>query len=1594
VEAPLAPVINGNANVCVGNNNVTLIAKAAPNSAKITSYRWYKNSTQMTSITIDTCRDSHSTGYGPQVYKYETEALNGVCISAKTTKEVTVWKPKVEIAAKGGVKDTCYGHTVTLSATAVTGGTYRWYESGKLISGADAPAYMVSSNNPSANKSNSYYVYVTDGYGCESEQSNELTVNIYKPPVDPVITPSYKAGVCAGSSITLTASPAGEGIYEWFLEKNGTYTPVANTSTNNVYTIPNAQLSHEGRYAVRITSGAGCVSKEGWDTVVVYPTPSKPIVETAAVHICSGDSVRIWAYDAGGYVYKQHEWYLQDGNGRRQLPALSGKNIFGKDPGSYSVIGISEHGCRSAESSAIKIETHGKPDQPTISPSDDSVTVCTNGATTLTAYSPNATSYQWYAVYPNDTATLPGATGSSYSVTGSGGIYAARAYLLWGKGDYNLMCPSVLRSKPKITLLYPVPAPRVLEGKFTACAGDTITLRAKDLADPPVPIAQYRWYKNGNLVHSTTTDSCLVTEIADATYTVVAESHMKCASDPSPSQRVSIRKPSIYIAGNDTAVCFGNIVTLQTVTTTNPAKSKYEWYKNDVLIDGAISSFLQVRSDAIPTVGENASYYAYVIDEQGCRSADPSPTISVSMLALPPTPVFVPPPPVCEGSGLTLRVSPSGAGTYTWFVERNGVSDSLAITSDTIYQISGAQASNAGQYRVKITNRWSCRSESVGQVMVYPLPQNPMISPHETRQICTDDSVLLTANTIGSIAGYHHTWYFNDGIREVEYLQGDRLYAKQAGTYSVASVSDQGCMSNGKDAVEVKVLRRPAPPVIFPEDPVISVCANDATTIRGSSSGATSYQWYAVDISGTLNPIGNATKSDYVVGESGRYTVRAYIKHSDELSCSALSAQQRVMEIFMVPPPPVLAASKPSGCAGDTITLTASPGPGSPAIAAYTWYKNDAEMAFPTINTHFTTSIGTAAYKVSTVSNQGCRSDASAFKEISIHARPTVSIDGGDRESCGGRLTLSSSTNAVAGRYEWYENGIAVPEASTSYYVVQAVDPIKGQKASYYLYVTDRYGCRSENPSNTVGVNIRALPPTPIASADPAKGVCEGSNATLRIENHSGKGIYTWFKREGRNFDSIHSTPSATFQILSAQTSDAGQYAVEITDNYGCKSVERGEVSLNVLGLPEVYFTETKACENWTEFNFVSPAGGKFTGWGCTADSSKFVPADVHQGKAVVTYTYTGPNGCVNSDKQDIEIVRLPNTPTLTANGLAADSLVKVCPGSISVTLQTSVAVIADDKYNTNYTYQWYKDGFPLPGEVALGYVATRIGSYYVRVCNQNLCWATDASAPVAISQLPPPVPPVISAQSYTFCPGEFATLFVESEDKGIFQWYKGDGKKVGEIPGEIADTYLAGEAGQYAVDYIGESGCRSALSNSLTITEHPMPKQPEIVPSQPNLYSGLSYSLQVKEPNSDEQYGWYKSTLYANVDGPTFPIKILSAIDTGSYTVRVTNQQGCYVWSDAYTLNLSKAELFIPNIFTPNGDGINDYFQIIGLDEFVENQLEILNKFGNVVFSQKNYHNSWDGEGLPNDIYYYTLELKHQDGTSSSLSGYVHLKR
>ncbi|MFT3886412.1 MAG: gliding motility-associated C-terminal domain-containing protein [Flavobacteriales bacterium] len=84
-----------------------------------------------------------------------------------------------------------------------------------------------------------------------------------------------------------------------------------------------------------------------------------------------------------------------------------------------------------------------------------------------------------------------------------------------------------------------------------------------------------------------------------------------------------------------------------------------------------------------------------------------------------------------------------------------------------------------------------------------------------------------------------------------------------------------------------------------------------------------------------------------------------------------------------------------------------------------------------------------------------------------------------------------------------------------------------------------------------------------------------------------------------------------------------------------------------------------------------------------------------------------------------------------------------------------------------------------------------------------------------------------------------------------------------------------------------------------------------------------------------------------------------------------------------------------LPTGFTPNGDGANDAYIVRGLEAYPDNELTVFNRWGNVVFQQLNYRNTWRGENregdvLPNGTYFVILRL---DG-SSTLQNYVDLRR
>ena len=137
--------------------------------------------------------------------------------------------------------------------------------------------------------------------------------------------------------------------------------------------------------------------------------------------------------------------------------------------------------------------------------------------------------------------------------------------------------------------------------------------------------------------------------------------------------------------------------------------------------------------------------------------------------------------------------------------------------------------------------------------------------------------------------------------------------------------------------------------------------------------------------------------------------------------------------------------------------------------------------------------------------------------------------------------------------------------------------------------------------------------------------------------------------------------------------------------------------------------------------------------------------------------------------------------------------------------------------------------------------------------------------------------------------------------------------------------------------------------------------------------------------------------SLSSNTD-PT--ATVTNAAHGENVLVWTVTQGGCTA-TDTVVLTLRPVidcidSIKIPTGFSPNTDGVNDNFEIVGIELYPNNELTIFNRWGNVVYYKKNYHNEWNGtnlngEPLPDATYFviFTSEEKNY-----KYSGYVDLRR
>ncbi len=610
---------------------------------------------------------------------------------------------------------------------------------------------------------------------------------------------------------------------------------------------------------------------------------------------------------------------------------------------------------------------------------------------------------------------------------------------------------------------------------------------------------------------------------------------------------------------------------------------------------------------------------------------------------------------------------------------------------------------------------------------------------------------------------------------------------------------------------------------------------------------------------------------------------------------------------------------------------------------------------------------------------------------------------------------LSKATATVQGEYtniQWYKNGVELPGAS---------------KDTLAITVAGEYNAVIYDPCEGLHIESNHLKVTIITGPvftfnyPPRLQYCDSTSATLKV-TYSPAYHYRWYKNGELTGDT---TSSAT-------VAESGKYNVEVsacTDSW----VPSTTVQLDLVNLPQASVTSQKSFYCQGEAASLSAnleADSSYTiNWyrnGILQTAFKDKPAitTADPGNYVVK---------INSNIADCEktsaVYKLAfvTTPTFTFN---YPNQLQYCAGT-ALTLQVSGSA--------SYQYRWYKDGV-LNNVTAQSMPVTEAGKYYVEVSSCAGSWVPSKEVQVTFVQVPVPV---IVADKPAYCIGDNARLSVKDiVDPGyVINWYKDDALLSGNtnktfiitnVPGnytavlannvpntdgttcsqtsaiqvlefnppptisiekivsttlcegqtvrlaahysggsvlwstgEVADQINVTAPGNYTLTITSTAGCQLTASMDVAFLPNPV-----LAVNDASICTYKNEAVTLTAPPGFLQYEWNGT--------PGTQTYLVTRPQTVS--LRVTDANGCQATQQIKVADKCP-NVYIPNTFTPNNDGINDTWVIEGLDDDPTADVKVFTRYGSLLFEDKGHNTTWNGEyngkKLPAGVYYYIVLAK-----------------
>ena len=431
-----------------------------------------------------------------------------------------------------------------------------------------------------------------------------------------------------------------------------------------------------------------------------------------------------------------------------------------------------------------------------------------------------------------------------------------------------------------------------------------------------------------------------------------------------------------------------------------------------------------------------------------------------------------------------------------------------------------------------------------------------------------------------------------------------------------------------------------------------------------------------------------------------------------------------------------------------------------------------------------------------------------------------------------------------------------------------------------------------------------------------------------------------------------------SMSITGPQDSSVYKVVISSLSNTSCSDTLRTILVPNII---HSNFTFNDACVNVpVDFNYATTTNTPIYSWYWDFGNPGSAGNHMNMG-TTVSHTYTTPGtypvtltdslatGC---PKDTVKYIHIYANPIVKAFN---DS---VCQGDSAKLVASGAS-----------TYLWSDGYLGNPHKVA----PMQTTSYVVTGTSTHGC--QDSTQATAVIYPSPSVSFV--ADTFSGC-APITVHFTNYTDPSncTYKWEFGDNQT--STTTDPTHTYPTG--GSYTITLTATStdGCKSVSTSPNLINVYFMP-HPDFswTPHIGVMEYPVSFTNKTIPVNTGFTYTWNFGD-NTGISQAVNPSHIFTNEGAYSMLLVCTSDYGC-IDSIRYEIQIVNDSLTFPNIITPNGDGHNDYFVIKGLEKggYPTNNLSIFNRWGKKIYDKNNYTNDFDGNGLPDGVYYYIFKAK-----------------